>query len=256
MTETAADLVAVAMDYPFDRPDHSFLFVDGEAQALPDNGGSILDDVLLQNGAAPMHERTAVLAYGANAAPSRLKHKFSAQAQAAVFPVLNACLQGFDIVYACHFSGYGALPATPAPSSGTAVDIAVTYLDRDQLARMHETELPTQNYVFGRLGGLNLDVEGLGKLDAVHSYWSRHGAFARAGEPFALSAISAKRRGFAAVTQETAQSHARDHLAPGRDLHEFVAEQAVDPDIRKARSLALRAHARPCDHPHCEIVAR
>ena len=256
MTESAADLVAMAMDYPFDRPGHSYLFVDGEARELAASGERGLDGELIQNGGAPMRERTAVLAYGANAAPLRLRRKFSTQAQGTVFAVLNARLHDFDIVYACHYSSYGALPATPAPSRGTVVEVAVTYLDRDQLARMHETELPSENYVFGRLAGLSLEVEGLGKLDAVHSYWSRHGAFAAAGGLLALSAIAAERRRFAAASQELAQSHARDHLAPERDLHEFIAEHATDPHMRRQRSMALRANARVFDHPHCKIIAR
>ena len=255
MTESAADLVAVAMDYPFDRPGHSYLFADGEALALADGSESGLDDVLQQKGAAPMHARTAVLAYGANSAPSRLWRKFSAQAQSAVFPVLNARLHDFDIVYACHYSSYGALPATPAPSPGTVVDIAVTYLDRGQLVRMHETELPSQNYVFGRLDGLTLEIGELGGMDAVHSYWSRHGSFAANGGPLALSAIVAEGRRFAVSAQVQAQSRARDQLAPGRDLHEFVAEHAADPVLRRVRSLALGATARLFDYPHCEIIA-
>ena len=255
MTESAADLVAVAMGYPFDRPGHSYLFVEGDAQALNVSGELGLDGELKQNSAAPMYERTAVLAYGANAAPTRLRNKFSSQARGVVFPVLNARLEDFDIVYACHYSSYGALPATLVSSPGTAVDVAVTYLDRDQLARMHETELPSQNYVYGRLGGLTLAVEGLDKLDAVHSYWSRHGAFAPTGGPVALSAIAAKGRRFAAAAQESAQSLARDHLAPGRDLREFVAEHLRDPHLRRKRSLTLRVNAHPFDHPHCEIIS-
>ena len=202
-----------------------------------------------------MAERTAVLAYGANAAPSRLRRKFSAQAPGVVFPVLKARLYDFDIVYACHYSSYGALPATPAPSPGTAVEIAVTYLDRRQLARMHETELSSQNYVFGRLDGVVLELEELGSLGVVNSYWTRHGFFASTGGPLALSAIAAEGRRFAQAAQKMVQSHARDRLAPGRGLRDFVAENATDPALRRERSLALRADARPFDHPNCELLA-
>ena len=255
MTEAAAELVAVAMDYPFARPGHSFLFVDGQALALAGVGETALDAVLSQSGAAPMRERTAVLAYGANAAPSRLRRKFSAHAPGAVFPVLQARLHDFDIVYACHYSSYGALPATPAPSPGTVVDIAVTYLDRSQLARMNESELSSQSYVFGRLDGLTLDLGELGRLNAVHSYWTRHGFFVFGHGPLALSAITAEGRRFAEAAQETAQRHARDHLAPGRELHDFVAENASNPALRRERSLTLRADARPLDLPNCELLA-
>lgn len=254
MTEAVADLVAIALDYPFARPDHSYLFVDGDAIPLSESSEDGVDGLLLQSGAAPMHERTAVLAYGANAAPSRLRHKFAAQAPGTVFPVFKARLHDFDIVYACHFSSYGAIPATPAPCRGTIVEIAVTYLDSRQLTRMHETELSSQSYVFGRLDGLTLEIEELGTLSAVHSYWARHGYFSPTGGPLALAAIAAERRQFAQAAQDEAQSHARDHLAPGRELHDVVAENANDPDLRRERSLALRANAQPFDHPHCELL--
>jgi len=202
-----------------------------------------------------MAVRTAVLAYGANAAPTRLKRKFAPQGPGAVFPVLEARLHDFDIVYTSHFSSYGALPATPAPSPGTAVDIAVTYLDGDQLARMHETELSRQSYVFGRLDGLALVLDGIGALDSVHCYWTRHGCFTTGTGPLALSAIAARGRRFPEAVQEAAQGRARDHLAPGCDLHEFVAETASDIEICRARSRALRAGAQPFDHPRREILA-
>ena len=76
MTEAMADLVAVALDYPFARPNHSYLFVDGATLPLAEPGKDNIDGTLLRRGAAPMHERIAVLAYGANAAPSRLRQKF------------------------------------------------------------------------------------------------------------------------------------------------------------------------------------
>lgn len=247
-------MVAVALDYPFARPTHSYLFVDGDTIPLFESGEDGVDVSLLQRGAAPMHERTAVLAYGANAAPSRLRHKFAAQAPGTVFPVFKARLHDFDIVYACHFSSYGAIPATPAPCHGTVVEIAVTYLDHRQLSRMHETELSGQSYVFGRLGGLTLEVEEIGTLGSVQSYWARHGYFAPTGSPLALAAITAEGRRFAQAAQETAQILAGDRLAPGRGLHDVVAENASDPALRRERSLALRAHAMPFDHPHREVL--
>ena len=78
MIDGAAELVAAAqvanaMDYPFSRPDHSYLFADGAVLALESPGVEYLDDALARKGAATMADRTAVLAYGANAAPARLQ---------------------------------------------------------------------------------------------------------------------------------------------------------------------------------------
>ncbi len=253
MTKAAAELVAIAMDYPFSRPDHSYLFVDGAVQALRNPQAVSLDAALSQLGAAPLSERTAVLAYGANAAPERLRHKFAAEQPGAVFPVLKARLFDFDVVYACHYSSYGALPATLAPSPGTVAEIALTYLDRDQLARMHETELSSRSYIYGRLAETVVQPEGLAALDVVHSYWTGYGFFAGPSGPLALSAVAAAGRRFTAIAQEAMQIQTRDRLAPNRELHEFVRENVADPALRQERSLALRADARPFDHLYCQI---
>ncbi len=250
----AAAKVATAMDYPFPRPDHSYLFADGAVLALESPGEPSLDDALVRKGAAPLSDRTAVLAYGANAAPERLQHKFEAEGPGAVFPVVKARLFDFDIVHACHYSSYGAVPATLAPSPGTVAEIALTYLDSGQLARMHETELSGRRYVYGRLGQIRLQPEGLAALDAVHSYWTDYGYFAGPTGPLALSAIAARGRRFAAAGQEDMQIQTRDRLAPGRDMHDFVHENISDPALRQERSLALRADAQSFDHPHCEIL--
>jgi hypothetical protein len=254
--DAAADPVATALDYPFARPEYSFLYDGGAVAAL--QGGTIaaLDAALEARGAAPMAARTLVIAYGANAAPERLRRKYAGHAPDAVFPVLQARLSDFDIVFASHFSGYGALPATPAPSPGTTVAIAVTCLDAAQLSRMHETELSSQAYVFGRLDGIVLDVEGLGTIGAAHGYWSRHGAFVPNGTPLALAAISAEGRRFAEAEQRGAQTHARDRAAPGRELHDFIRENITDTELRAERGRALRDGARPFDHPRCEILVR
>lgn len=254
MIDGAAELVATAMDYPFSRPDHSYLFADGAVLALESPGVSSLDDALARNGVAPLADRTAVLAYGANAAPGRLRHKFEAHGPGAVFPVLKARLFDFDVVYACHYSGYGALPATLAPSPGTVVEVALTYLDSDQLARMHETELSGRSYVYGRLEQIKVEPEGLAALDAVHSYWTGYGFFAGASGPLALSAVAAEGRRYALAAQEAMQMQTRDQLAPGRDLHDFVHENIADPALRLERSLALRADAQPFEHPHSETL--
>ncbi len=253
MTEVAAELVATAMDYPFSRPDHSYLFVDGEVQALRDPPAEGIDATLSQLSAAPLSERTAVLAYGANAAPERLRHKFAAELPGAVFPVVKARLFEFDVVYACHYSSYGAVPATLAPSPGTVAEIALTYLDGDQLAHMHETELSGGSYVYGSLEDIKVAPEGLATLDQVHSYWTGYGHYSGTSGPIALSAVTAEGRRFAEAAQVAMQTQALDRLAPDRDLHIFVRENVADPALRQQRSLALRADAKPFDHPHCQI---
>ena len=254
MIDGAVRLIATALDYPFVRPDHSFLFADGAVEPFSVTGAKSLDAALAERGAAPMTDRIAVLAYGANGAPERLQQKYAPLAPGVVFPVINARLFNFDVVYACHYSGYGALPATLAPSPGTIAEIAVTYLDAVQLARMHETELAGRSYVFGCLKKINVTQEGLEPLNEIHSYWTGYGCFADATGPRALSAVSAKGRRFAATMQKDMQIHMLNNLAPGRALSDFIHENIADPALRQERSLALRFDAQPFEHPRYELL--
>ena len=166
MTPSAAATVETAKRYPFPRPGYSFLYMDGEALPLLSLGESLEEagvevdgrcvpagTLLRQRGidrAAPLGHRTPVLAYGANAAPERLRRKFAPIGKV-VFPVVQARLHDFDVVHAAHISSYGAVPATIEHSPGTVCDIAITCLDDRELARMHETEFRRHTYLFGLL---------------------------------------------------------------------------------------------------------
>ena len=180
MTLPRAETVETAKGYPFPRPSYSFLFVDGEALPLLSLGESLEEAEIEVDGRAvpagillrergivlpaPLARRTPVLAYGANAAPERLRQKFAPIGQA-VFPVLNARLHDFDVVHAAHISSYGAVPATIEHSPGTACDIAITWLDERELARMHETEFRRHTYLFGLLSNIRLEPDLLPAID-------------------------------------------------------------------------------------------
>lgn len=267
---TAADeaaLIATVKAYPFPSPRHSYLFVDGRVLEIVKLGhGAVEDAVIRVDGTptragdwfrrlglgrvAPMDERTPVLAYGANAAPERLQHKFEAMMPGVVIPVLRTLLYGFDVVYAGHISSYGAIPATLEVSPGAVAEIAITYLDDRQLARMHDTELPTGNYAFGQLDRLRAAPEGLPELESAYSYWSRHGALGAGPGPVALAQLRTTGRTFRAMTKLEVLCHVRDRLAADMDLDTFILENVLDLDIRRTRSRALAASARPFSHPH------
>ena len=257
--------VETALRYPFARPSGSFLFVDGDALPLLSLAESLEDaeieidgrpapagGLLRQRGIAapaPLARRTPVLAYGANAAPERLRRKY-APLGPAVFPVLRARLHGFDIVHAAHISSYGAVPATIERSPGTVCEIAVTCLDARQLARMHETEFSRRTYRFGLLVRVRLEADLLPPMDAVSSYVGGHGHIAAPdgapdGEPFALAAIDASGRRFRALSQADLQRTIQTMLdAPG-PLDAFIQEAIDDEAVRRQRTERLRARARP-----------
>ena len=229
--------VETAKRYPFPRPGHSFLYVDGDALpllSLPESledaeveagGRPMPAGRLLRRrgigGVAPLARRTPVLAYGANASPERLRRKF-APFGPAVIPVLRATLHDFDIVHAAHISSYGAVPATIEPSPGTVCEIALTCLDERELARMHETELRRGTYRFGLLRNVRLEPELLPAMETVSSYVGDCGYLAPEGAPCALAAIAASRRRFRALSQSDIQRTIQAMLgAPGaaRCLH-------------------------------------
>ncbi len=89
--ETAA-ILKRALEYPYATPDRSYLYRDGDAHELPEDGPDLTG-------------RTPLLSYGANAAPEVLARKLA--------PVAVAARAGdFDVVYSAHVSPYGAVPAT------------------------------------------------------------------------------------------------------------------------------------------------
>ena len=265
MTPSDSTFIETAKSYPFPRPGHSFLYVDGEALPLLSLDESLEDAEVevygrtlpagtLMRGrgiaaAAPLSQRTPVLAYGANAAPERLQRKFAAVGQA-VFPVLQARLHDFDVVHAAHISSYGAVPATIEPSPGTVCNIAVTFLDGLQLARMHETELRRRTYLFGRLNDIRLELDLLPAKDAVSSYVGDCGYIAPDGVPLALAAIEADGRRFRALSQTDVQRTIQAILGVSGPLDAFIREVIADEAARQRRTALLRARAQLFSYAH------
>lgn len=260
-----------AKAYPYPAPPYSYLLVNGAAYEIVEAGRDPLRDGLLRDGArlvpaaevlhgldvpgaAALEARVPVLAHGSNAAPETLARKYARFDEDVVIPVIRARLAGYDVVYATHFSSYGSIPSTLGRSAGTVAEIAVNFLTPHQLALMHETELSALNYAYGRLGGIEIELDGLGTLDAAHVYVTRHGSLGVTGAPLALAAIAAQHRRFAAVTKAEVLSLVRDRLAPGRDLDAFILENVRDADLRRARSEALRRCARPPGLPGFEAI--
>lgn len=233
-----------AKAYPYPRPPHSFLFANAAPHPLPAPEAGALDAALAGMRAAPLAERVAVIAHGSNAAPEALARKYGAFRGDPAIPVIRARLEDFDVVYATHVSGYGSIPSTLAPSPGTVVETAITLLAPDQLDLMHGSELSVGNYVYGRLDGLALDLEGLGRRATAFAYLTRRGCLGiAAGAPLALAQIKARGRRFAQAEKIEVLALARDFLAPGDDLDAFIAAIIEDAGYRRAIAARLRARA-------------
>ena len=264
MTSSRTEAVETAKRYPFPRPGHSFLYVDGDALPLLSldesleeaevdvDGRAVRAGTLLRQrgiaAPAPLGQRTPVLAYGANAAPDRLQRKF-APVGPAVFPVLQARLHGFDIVHAAHISSYGAVPATIAPSPGTVCDIAITCLDDRELARMHETEFRRHTYRFGPLRNIRLEPDLLPPMETVSTYVGGYGHIAPEGAPLALAAIRAEGRRFRTCSQTEALEAIQAMLGVPGPLDGFILEAVDDEAVRLERTARLRAEAQPFSYP-------
>lgn len=270
MTPPRAEVVAIAKRYPFPRPGYSFLYADGEAWRLISLGDALEDSeveidgrsvpagtLLRQRGLAapaPLSHRTPVLAYGANAAPERLRRKFGPVGPA-VFPVLQARLHGFDIVHAAHISSYGAVPATIAPSPGTACHIAITCLDDRQLTRMHETEFRRHTYLFGPLRNIRLEPDLLPPMETVNTYVGGYGHIEPEGAPLALAAIPAEGRRFRTCSQTEALQAIQTMLGAPGPLDDFILEAIDDEAVRQERTARLRALAQPFAYADFTAVA-
>jgi len=255
MNRLERDRLATAMGYPFARSEGSFIFVDGKAQYIGRCDKKKLNTILSSIHASSVENRIPVLAYGANASPERLKLKFSRLSQA-VFPVVKAKLIDFDVVFASHYSSYGAIPATLIHSPNTTVEVFVTFLEEGQLELMHQSELSGMRYVFGLLNDIQIILDGNEKLDSIGSYWTDCGHYSEMGQAIALSHVPAAERQLKAWTQKLMQSKARDHLDPDKSLTQFVLEHLKNEALRVRNSDKLSSFALPFNYEAAKVIRR
>lgn len=181
---TRDDVLARAMDYPYPAHPAPYLFRDGRTEPLP----PALDRASL----------TPVIAVGSNRSPEQLARKY--QDLPVSIPVTRLTARDLDVVYAAHMAGYGAVPATLAPSPGTEVELWITWLDRSALTRMDETEAVGVNY---RREEQVLDVVAAdGPVpDRALVYNALRGCLAFDGTMVPLAAIPATGRHASALSQ-------------------------------------------------------
>eukprot|EP00803_Ostreobium_quekettii_P006300 evm.model.scf_1577.4 EVM.evm.TU.scf_1577.4 scf_1577:20380-24830(-) len=236
--ETREERLERAKGYPYERPQSSFLYVNGSVFTFENtmwqgiDGLSDLEvtskrgekmstaDALAsaeaQHGLPENGHWTAVLAVGSNAAPAQLARKFPNDdfPEGIVIPVVQAVLQDFDVVYAPLVSSYGSCTATLEHSPGTAVCLFVTFLTDQLLRRMHETE---GAYDVCQLRNVHLHLgaspeswsagdQGSQELDTVLQYNHQQGTAhlpveGSESSPVALKAIQAFSRKFPSLSQ-------------------------------------------------------
>ncbi len=232
MTDRSRNL-ALARDYPYTIPRRSFVYRD--------SGVSEFDPSLCSG-------RTPVLAIGSNQSPQRLAQKFGHDASH-VIPVQRARLRHFDVVYSAHISAYGAVPAMLQVSTGSEVELAVTWLNDAQLEIMNHSEIRAANYAFAVIEKLELSFDDGGKASSAYAYVSSRGHLRHDGDAVALSAIECRGRRFAAVSTAQALELVRERVAPELDADAFVLRLIADHAYRREVVRLLAADAMPFAHP-------
>ncbi len=218
------DVLARALGYPYPRESGSFCWRDGRVEPLI--------------GCLPT-EALPCVAYGSNASPQQLTRKFS-DLKGIEIPTTRAMLLDHDVVYAAWISHYGSVPATLAPSPGTAVEVWVQSLSARVLARMDETEGVPEFYV--RTSGFPVVLEDGSRPDSsgICSYLAVAGVLSLSGGPVALAEVSASGRRFKALAQREVQEAILARLGIGGSVGDFVRENVADAALRKERAEALR----------------
>ncbi len=254
------DVAAIewAKAYPFDVPQQSFVYFNGEAHFLDTfvygqwqharidrEGQSIaLSDVLGREGMAALERprRHAVVACGSNAAPQRLAQKFRHTHD--VVPTLRVTLENYCIVYSAKFSAYGSIPATLVHVPGACVTTFINFLDDRQLALMDETETLGVAYDRPVLEDAIVSiVDGAtpkSDLASVFAYVSRSGALLKDGAAIALDTVEGRDVPFPKHSQEMVQTVVKDLLNVGDLVDNFIHQNLNDPSMRAVRAAELK----------------
>ena len=170
------------LQYPFQVPAHSFLWMAGRVEPL--SSSSSVEELIAQ--------RHAVLAIGSNASPAQLTRKFGEErfmdptSPNGCIPVLTASVADVDVVYGAHLAWYGSLPATLLQTHGACAHVFVTWLTSAQLERMNETEGLGASYQLRRITGVRSHGQG---VDPAVSYVTVAGVAVLGGGPLGLASI-------------------------------------------------------------------
>lgn len=216
MDDNIQDILTRARGYPYDYPRHSFIFDRGEIHPF---------DEAVTDG------RTPVLAFGSNQSPVQLTRKFGTDGRP--IPVERVHLRDFDVVYSAHITSYGAVPAMLQHCPETVVDVAITWLDREQLEAMHRTELYAANYAFAALDDVTLHHRGKAETRTLFAYVGERGHLALDTQAIALLAVHGKGRRWPARSTGEVLELVRNRVAPTCDPDRFILDLVQDESYRR-----------------------
>ena len=236
------------MAYPGALPPFSYLLTaDGlERLEAVDEVGVVdggLHERLAELGATAMDRRHAVLAFGSNRSPAQLAAKFAGETDPVV-PVVRAHLHDLSVVFTAGVATYGSVPASLVVDPGATTEVAVTFLDDEQLVVMDGTEGAHHSRpVLAAEHGLCL--VGGAEVAACRRYRSSRPVLTVDGRPVRLAEIGSVGSRLGARTQLDIQLLLldvwRERLAPFADERAFVAAVRGDPGVHEAANAALRS---------------
>lgn len=189
--------------------------------------------------------RLPVVASGSNASPHRLAAKFGT---GDAIPVTRATLHDFAVVFAGHFTAYGAVPATLCPCPGARTEVWITWLTAAQLTVMHRSEgvidrrEAEQRYDYVDLIGVDLRPERGARIEHAGAYLSRR-MLAPAGEPIRFAEVPSSGAGFVARSERSILRLAAALLDPDTVFTDFMASVLSGVDQRQALFQALSPFA-------------
>lgn len=146
-----------------------------------------IERALAAAGAAPLDERTLVLAVGSNQTPRTIARKYRRAGREldVTTPFVRCTVHGLAVGHVARAAAPGYVPAAPYRADGERMELVATWFDEEQLAVVDRTE---PNYDRLRLPAADVPlVLATGERPAhVDVYASRWGVLARDGVPIPL----------------------------------------------------------------------
>src|SRR5699024_12742944 len=116
----------------------------GPSEADPEPPADIAatEQAPAEQGAAPLAERTLVLAVGSNPTPETTarKSRRSGRDTPVTTPFVRCTVHDLAVGHVAHIAVPGYLPAAPYRAEGERMELVATWFDEEQLAVVDETE--------------------------------------------------------------------------------------------------------------------
>ena len=203
-----------AVDYPYHRPQNSYLFYGGNANSFAEH------DRYRKN-------KIPVIAFGSNQSPYQLKLKFGTISEDQAILVERCFIEGFDVGHAARLTKYGAFPAILIPINGVRVEVAITWLTESQLKFMDSTEAIGSSYVREKIGPPARTYSNEIITDALF-YRTLHKPLRVGGRLVASSSTNAKKRSFPAFSNKQLLALANLQYSPETSFKQFLRRTIND----------------------------